>query len=102
MANVSAGTRRKRYPDAGIIPPPGLSETIGPMARTVADVAFIDEALMGEPIPQVNLRAVRIGIPRGDYWERRTFDPEVKKIIDAALSRLRDSGAQLVEVDLHA
>ena len=102
MANVSAGTRRKRYPDTGIIPPPGLSETIGPMARTVADVAFIDEALMGEPIPQVNLRAVRIGIPRGDYWERRTFDPEVKKIIDAALSRLRDRGAQLVEVDLHA
>ena len=54
--NAIAGTTRKRYPDAGISPIPGPLDTIGPMARTVADVAFLDTVITGDAVPQINLR----------------------------------------------
>jgi Asp-tRNA(Asn)/Glu-tRNA(Gln) amidotransferase A subunit family amidase len=100
--NALAGTRRKRYADAGIIPTPGLLETIGPMARTVADVAFLDTVITGEPVPVVRLAGARIGIPRADYWQSRVVDPGVEKTTRDVLSRLRDAGARLVEIDLNS
>lgn len=102
LENAIAGTARKRYPDFGIIPTPWLLETIGPMARTVADVAFLDTVITGEAVPQTNLRNVRIGIPRADYWQSRVFDPGVEKTTREAFSKLREAGAQLIEVDFNA
>lgn len=102
LENAIEGTTRKRYPDLGIIPTPWLLETIGPMARTVADVAFLDSVITGEATPQVSLAGVRIGIPRADYWQKRVFDPGVEKITREAFSKLREAGAQLIEVDFNA
>ena len=100
--NFLAGTARKRYSSDGIVPPAGLLHTIGPMARTVADVAFLDAVITREAVPQTNLRDVRIGIPRADYWEGRVFDPGVEKTTQEAFSKLRDAGALLIEIDLNA
>jgi len=102
MENALEGTSRKRYPDFGIIPTPGLLETIGPMARTLADVAFLDSVITGEMAPAVDLLNLRIGIPRSDYWESRAFDPGVEKVTREAFAKLRSAGAQLVEVDLNS
>jgi indoleacetamide hydrolase len=102
VENAIDGNKRKRYADYGIIPTPGLLETIGPMARTVADVAFLDAVITGETAPEVNLPNVRIGIPRADYWEKRVFDPGVEKITRDAFAKLRQAGAQLIEIDLNA
>jgi mandelamide amidase len=99
--NAIAGTSRKRYPDAGISPTAGPLDTIGPMARTVADVAFLDTVITGEAVPQINLRDVRLGIPRADYWERRVVDPGVEKVSRETFSKLREAGAQLIEIDLN-
>ena len=102
MNVVSSDCAPKRYPDAGIVPPPGLLETIGPMARTVADVAFLDTVITGESVPPTNLSDVRIGIPRADYWDNELIDDGLADTIKMAFSRLRDAGAQLIEIDFRS
>jgi indoleacetamide hydrolase len=101
IENALRGTNRKRYSDEGLVLPPALRlDTIGPMARTVSDVAFLDTVITGEPVPTVDLRRVRIGIPRPDYWERDDVDPAVVKVIQEAFAKLRNAGCALVEIDL--
>ena len=100
--NFLARTTRKRYSSDGMVPPARPLDTIGPMARTVADVAFLDAVITGEAVPRISLRDVGIGIPRADYWEGRIFDPGVEKTTQEAFSRLRDAGARLIEIDLNA
>ncbi len=101
VANMSSAAPRKRYSDHGIVPPPGLLETFGPMARTVADVAFLDAAITGEATPPPpDLKTVRIGIPRADYYEIDAMDPAVAKCIQEAFAKLKAAGATLVEFDL--
>jgi Asp-tRNA(Asn)/Glu-tRNA(Gln) amidotransferase A subunit family amidase len=48
----------------------------------------------------VNLRAIRIAIPRPDYWERDDVDPGVADVVRGAFAKLRDAGCTLVEIDL--
>jgi Asp-tRNA(Asn)/Glu-tRNA(Gln) amidotransferase A subunit family amidase len=100
IENAINGTSRKRYSDDGLVLPPARRlDTIGPMARTVSDVAFLDTLITGEPIRAVNLRAARIAIPRPDYWERDDVDPAVADVIRQAFAKLRDAGCTLVEFD---
>ena len=99
--NAINGTQRKRYSDDGlVIPPARRLDTIGPMARTVADVAFIDTIITGEATPTVNLRAARMAVPGPSYWERDDVDPGVADVIRQAFAKLRDAGCTLVEIDL--
>ncbi|MBX7199224.1 MAG: hypothetical protein K1X51_07580 [Rhodospirillaceae bacterium] len=101
VENLTSQNPRKRYADHGIVPPPGLLETFGPMARTAADVAFLDAAITGEaaaPVPE--LKTVRIGIPRADYYEIDAMDPGVARVIQDAFAKLKAAGAELVEFDL--
>jgi mandelamide amidase len=101
MQNAIDRTSRKRYSDDGLVlPPPRRLDTIGPMARTVSDVGFLDTLITGEPVPAVNLRAVRIAVPRPDYWERDDVDPGVAEVVRRALATLRNAGCTLVEIDL--
>ena len=101
MENAINRTSRKRYSDDGLVLPPARRlDTIGPMARTVADVAFLDTLITGEAVPAVNLRAIRIAIPRPDYWERDDVDPGVADVVRGAFAKLRDAGCTLVEIDL--
>ncbi len=101
--NMIRGSNRKRYSDAGIVvPPAGPRDTFGPMARTVADVAFLDQIITGEATPTVAIGETRIAIPRPDYWEQDFIDPGVAKVILAAIAKLKGAGAQLVEIDFDA
>jgi indoleacetamide hydrolase len=101
IENALRGTKRKRYPDEGLLPPPlDRLYTIGPMARTAADVAFLDTLITGESILAVDLRTVRIAVPRPDYWERDVVDPAVAAVIQQAFAKLRDAGCRLIEIDL--
>jgi mandelamide amidase len=100
IENAIKGTSRKRYSDEGlVIPPARRLDTIGPMARTVSDVAFLDTLVTGEAVPTVDLRAARIAIPRPDYWERGDVDPGVTDVILQAFAKLREAGCTLVEID---
>jgi mandelamide amidase len=98
----STGGLRKRYPDAGLVPParPDDLQTIGPMARTVDDVALLDTVITSEPVvPMSSLRGVRLGIPPASYWERDDVDRSTATLMQDVYGRLRDRGTQTVEVD---
>jgi Asp-tRNA(Asn)/Glu-tRNA(Gln) amidotransferase A subunit family amidase len=85
-------------PTAPSIMPFGNLAVKGPMARNVADVALIHAAITQQAeLAPADLRGVRIGLPRAYYWE--TLDPDVAKIMDTTLDKLRSAGAVLVDVD---
>lgn len=101
IENALRGTTRKRYPDQGLLMPPlGRLYTIGPMARTVADAAFLDTLITSEPVSATNLRTVRIAVPTSNYWEQDLVDPAVAAVIQQAFARLRDAGCRLIDIDL--
>ena len=99
--NYFNGTNRKRYSGLGMVLPTTWMDTMGPMARSVADVAFLDTVITGDEVPAVSLRQTRIGIPRADYWEKRPHDPRVRNLTQEVFAKLQDSGVQMVEVDLN-
>ena len=89
---------RKLYPDTGVVPLALDLDTIGPMARTIADVALLHAAITGERVAAAPaLNGVRIGVPQQPYWQ--DLEPEVERVAREALERLRAAGAVLVDVD---
>ena len=97
----STGGASKRYSDVGFTPPPtSFTKTIGPMARSVADVAFLDTAVTGDAVPAVTLSEIMIGIPDEQYWGSKIYDPAVRRVTEEAFSRLRAAGANLIEIHL--
>jgi len=69
-----------------------IFDVAGPMARNVADVAFMHSAITrGPELSPIDLRGVRIGVPHTYFWE--TLDPDIAKIMESALDRLRGAGA---------
>ena len=89
-----------RYPTQACVPISPLFDQVGPHARSVADLALFDAAVTGDarPLEAVPLRGARLGIVR-DYWFT-DLDPEVERITDLALVRLRDAGVEVVEAPL--
>ncbi|HET6955129.1 MAG TPA: Asp-tRNA(Asn)/Glu-tRNA(Gln) amidotransferase subunit GatA [Vicinamibacterales bacterium] len=102
--------RVSRY---GLIAHASSLDQIGPLARTVHDVAVTLGVLAGpdpadatsaaEPVPDYtaaltgDVRDIRIGVPRALL---EGIDAEVARATDAALETLRSRGATLVDVDL--
>jgi indoleacetamide hydrolase len=89
-----------RYSTKGCVPISPLFDQVGPHARSVADLALFDSVAANdwhklEPMP---LKDVRLGVVR-DYWFT-DLDPEVLRLTELALARLKDAGAQIVETQL--
>jgi mandelamide amidase len=95
----SVGNGAKRYPDAGVVPISHTRDTVGPMARTVADLVLLDAVITGDPIASpARLDGVRLGVPRNYFWE--TLDEDLAQVMETALLRLKDAGAVLVEANI--
>jgi len=87
-------------------------DSIGPFARTVADVALLfsviaghdplDSTSMPTPVPAINftadLRGVRVGVPREYFIEGMQAD--VEQAVRAAIAQLQTLGAEVVEISL--
>ncbi|ACZ39359.1 Asp-tRNA(Asn)/Glu-tRNA(Gln) amidotransferase subunit GatA [Sphaerobacter thermophilus] len=89
-------------------------DQIGPFARSVADAAVLLEAISGRdpndstsvdlPVPSYvdalgqDIRGMRIGIAR--EYQVEGVDPEVERVVQAAITELERLGAELVEVSL--
>jgi mandelamide amidase len=86
-----------RYSQDGVVPISPTRDTVGPMARTVADLALVDGVITGEssPLEPVKLSGLRIGVPRGYFYEN--LEPAVATLMQAFLARLRSEGVTLVE-----
>jgi mandelamide amidase len=90
-----------RYSLDGVVPLTLDLDTIGPMARRVADLALMHAAISNAPQPNAaQLKGARIGIPRQHYWEG--LDAEVERVTKEVLVRLKDAGVTLVDVDVGA
>lgn len=90
-----------RVPTAGAFPLSYALDSIGPMARSVADCALADAVMAGEA-PQAPVAAplagLRLGIPRGPLLEG--LDPAVAAAFDAALKTLGNAGVRLTDEPL--
>jgi Asp-tRNA(Asn)/Glu-tRNA(Gln) amidotransferase A subunit family amidase len=84
-----------RYPRAGVIPLSATRDTVGPITRTVADAALVDELVTGVRGDPVELAGRRLGVPRAYFYD--DLDAETAAVIDDALGMLSDAGAELVE-----
>ncbi|WP_067450833.1 amidase family protein [Actinomadura macra] len=90
-----------RYDQRGVIPISSTRDTVGPLARSVADVRLIDDicAPLGtDHGPTIGLAGLRIGVPSGYFYE--DLDPDVATATERALAELAARGAVLVEQDI--
>jgi len=94
----NGGAERRYHDDNQVVPISHTRDTVGPMGRTVADVALLDSVITDTPLASaVPLRGVRLGIPAA-FWSG--LDRDVEAVCRAACARLADAGAVLVDVDM--
>jgi aspartyl-tRNA(Asn)/glutamyl-tRNA(Gln) amidotransferase subunit A len=103
-----------RVPNTGCFPVSAAYDTIGPLARTVAEVAWAHEAIAGydagddctEDRPVDNwentfvkgVKGLRIGVPA--HWALAELEPDVEARIREALEVLKDLGAEVCNITL--
>jgi Asp-tRNA(Asn)/Glu-tRNA(Gln) amidotransferase A subunit family amidase len=97
--SVGNGGAERRYhdPDA-VLPLSHTRDTVGPLARTVADVALLDAVITGDTaLPSVTLAGLRIGLP-APLWDGVV--PAVEAVARAAQRTLEAAGVTFVELDM--
>jgi len=97
-----------RVSSEGAIPLSSTLDFVGPMARTVADVALVFEAIAmrgknerrprAARLPSTRARRPRIGIPRHFFLD--ILSPEVQQAFETSLRTLKKLGARLKEISL--
>ena len=90
----------RRYADTvnDALPISTTRDTLGPMARTVADLALLDAVITGTPVPRSKaLKGLKIGIP-ASFWTG--LEDHVKTVATAAKQKLSDAGVVFVDADL--
>ncbi|CAL9409777.1 Asp-tRNA(Asn)/Glu-tRNA(Gln) amidotransferase GatCAB subunit A [Streptomyces sp. DH-12] len=105
-------------PTYGLVPRTGVTslswslDHVGPLTRTVQDVALVLSATAGhdprdpasvsgpmlDRFPGGDLRGLKVGVPRNHYFDRVT--PEVEESVRGAIERLAELGAELVDVEI--
>jgi aspartyl-tRNA(Asn)/glutamyl-tRNA(Gln) amidotransferase subunit A len=92
---------RQRVPTDGAFPLSYTLDSIGPIARSVADCAKADAVMAGEdfsPLEPETLRGLRFGIAEGLPLDR--LDEIVSAAFAAATARLDDAGVRLTREQL--
>jgi aspartyl-tRNA(Asn)/glutamyl-tRNA(Gln) amidotransferase subunit A len=91
----------RRVPLDGVLPLAFTLDSAGPIAKTVADCALLDQVLAAEadgvPAP-ANLRDLRFAVPKTVFQD--DLSPAVTDVFKAALVRLSTAGASIVEVPM--
>ena len=87
----------------GAIPLSTTLDFVGPMARTVADVALLFDAVANQEKPKRRPRVprgqhLRIGIPKHFFLD--IISPEIQQAFESSLVTLKKLGAKLKEVSL--
>ncbi|MEQ5842455.1 indoleacetamide hydrolase [Paraburkholderia acidicola] len=97
--SVGDGKTQRRYHDPNaVVPIAHTRDTVGPMARTVADIALLDGVITGDhTLPVVDLGHLRIGLP-APLWEG--LAKSVESVARDALERLETAGVTFVPVEM--
>jgi aspartyl-tRNA(Asn)/glutamyl-tRNA(Gln) amidotransferase subunit A len=89
----------RRVPLNGVLPLSFTLDSAGPIARTVADCALLDQVLAAEvaglPAP-AQLRGLRFAVPKTVF--QNDLSPAVADAFTAALGRLSAAGAMIVDL----
>ncbi|SIT46980.1 Mandelamide hydrolase [Paraburkholderia ribeironis] len=95
--SVGNGGAERRYHDPNaVVPISHTRDTVGPMARTVADLALLDGVITAAgPLPALTLRGLRIGLPV-PLWDG--LERQVEDVARAALTTLEAAGVVFVPV----
>jgi indoleacetamide hydrolase len=101
-----------RYPSGGVAPISRTRDTVGPIARSVDDIALLDAILSGtgtgtgtgagEPTSLPNhsaTRPVRLAVPLTTFW--RGLAQDVETVANAAVAKLAQAGFECVDIDLN-
>ncbi|MCG2620468.1 hypothetical protein LVY72_00910 [Arthrobacter sp. I2-34] len=97
-----------RYPSGGLLPISHTRDTVGPIARSVADIILLDAVLAGLKLPAAArrraetagqpLEGLRLGVPESTF--ARDLEPEVDACFRTVLATLQEAGAELVPLEL--
>jgi mandelamide amidase len=89
-----------RYSRQGVAPLSTSLDTLGPMARSVEDLARLDGAIANGPIhlDPVKLSELKVGVIGGHFTA--ILDSAVASGFDRVLQELEAAGVELVEVEL--
>jgi len=92
-----------RWSGKGIAPISHTFDTPGPMARSVEDVALLDAVITGALSSSArphgtSLKGVRFGYAPRQHLD--LVDAEVERAFLESLAKLKDAGAELVEINL--
>jgi aspartyl-tRNA(Asn)/glutamyl-tRNA(Gln) amidotransferase subunit A len=93
----------RRVPLDGVLPLSPTLDSAGPIARTVADCALLDQVLAaaaGEVPATASLRSLRLGVPTTVFQD--DLSSTVANAFAAALARLAAAGATIIELPMAA
>jgi len=92
------GTQRRYHDPQAVVPISHTRDTVGPMARTVADAALIDGVITGHgPLARAAVANLRVGLP-APFWAG--LETATEDVARAALARLEAAGVTLVPVEM--
>ncbi|WP_395063859.1 indoleacetamide hydrolase [Paraburkholderia silvatlantica] len=92
------GTQRRYHDPQAVVPISHTRDTVGPMGRTVADVALLDAVITGHgPLSPAAVTNLRIGLP-APLWEG--LEAALEDVARTALAKLEAAGVTLVPVEM--
>ncbi|MEX3965033.1 indoleacetamide hydrolase [Paraburkholderia sp. EG286B] len=92
------GTQRRYHDPQAVVPISHTRDTVGPMGRTVADVALLDAVITGHgPLSPAAVTNLRIGLP-APLWEG--LEAALEDVARAALAKLEAAGITFVPVEM--
>jgi aspartyl-tRNA(Asn)/glutamyl-tRNA(Gln) amidotransferase subunit A len=84
----------------GVFPLVPTFETVGPMARSVEDVAVMWSVLAGAPVPEPGLEGLTVGLLTRPPSTGEGSWPEPSDAAEQWAGRLQELGARVVQADL--
>jgi aspartyl-tRNA(Asn)/glutamyl-tRNA(Gln) amidotransferase subunit A len=94
---VGLKTRWGLVETEGVFPLVPTADTVGPMARSVEDVALLWSVLTGEPVPEPRLAGLTVGLLRRPPSVTPGVDVPTSDAVDEWTERLQALGARVVE-----
>lgn len=91
---------QRRVPTQGTVPLSPTLDTLGPIARSVADCLLVDSLIADKPLalPALPTAGLRFAVPEDIVMD--DIDDAVARAFTAALSRLSAAGVTIIEVPM--
>lgn len=91
---------QRRVPTAGTVPLSPTLDTLGPIARSVADCLLVDSLIADRPLapPSLALDGLRFAVPEDVVMD--DIDDAVARAFTSTLSKMAAAGAEILEVPM--